>query len=310
MDGLALSYLQCSQPEMLALMVELHGGEGTPADGTQGYARGVSWGDGSYVLWGGESQRETCHLKLPGEMIEHRPWDEQVQLLRRLMLGATCKMVHLALDIEADRPLELLERVNAWVRAGYVRNYRRISPMQELNVVDGECHPLGQGIYMGSKTSDRRVVIYDKGAELGISYDGRHVRIEYRVRKDVAHFLALDILRTPTPVNAAHLVLGSIRWADEEGREPVEWLELVELVGGRKPVEVRRGATSLEGFVMWARRALGGRLGEMAYLSGVPVQDLAAELFAGIEAKKPARIDRCLQEYQAGHGFSVGDTIE
>jgi hypothetical protein len=136
------------------------------------------------------------------------------------------------------------------------------------------------------------------------------VRFEFRVRSDDAQLLSLELYGTPTPIKAAHLVLGAIDWSDDDGVEPARWLELVQLVGGSEPISVARGATSLDAFVSWARRALGGRLSEMAWLSGVPVEDLAAQLFAGIEPKKPGRIDRCLHEYQSGHGFSSGPTVE
>jgi len=309
-DGLGFTYGEFQRAEVLAHLVELQGGEGSPCGGKHGYAEGISWGEGTFLLWGGDSQRDTCHASLAGELIEHRPWAEQMAILKRCLNGGRCTMMHLALDIMGNRPTELLDDVRSWAQAGWLRNFRRVSDQVESNVQGGECSSRGGGIYLGSKSSTRRVLVYDKGAKLGISYDGRHVRIEFRVRSDVAQLMSLELNATPTQLKAAHLVLGSIDWADEFGEVPARWLELVNLVGGVEPLTVAREATSFDAFVSWARRALGGRLSEMAYLSGVPVEDLAAQLFAGIQPKKPGRIDRCLQEYQSGHGFSSGPTVE
>lgn len=305
-DGIYGTALDVELSRLKGLISSLVGHEPEQSRGAHGYTHAWSWGEGVYLWHGGESQKGTCHAAIAGHVVEHRSWSDQIEILRSVGLNMT--RLDVAVDVWGfDR---LLTAFRSWARSAWIRRFRRISDHSECMIEGSSPVSRGGGLYLGAPSSNLRVLVYDKGAELGGPADESRVRIELRSRREAARSVAAHLITHPGEIDAAAVVMGVLEVTDDRGCEPQMLADLKAMMCGTDPVVVPRDETALGGFVAWARKAVGGRLAQMAWISGHSVPELASMLFAGIPPAEPRRLDRCLEEFSREQRFAVGDTIE
>lgn len=142
-----------------------------------GYKYVAQNGEGVSVLWNGPGSAQGLHITYPGSALAER--DALALIEFHVKRGARCTRLDIAIDVYTD---EMTVSQLAALRQGEQcqTRSRAYSHIQSST---------GETLYIGSRTSEQFLRIYDKGAEQGNEWD-EHLRIELELKGGRAEWAA------------------------------------------------------------------------------------------------------------------------
>ena len=178
--------------------------DGSQAIPRHGYTRAAAWESGVVAMWNSEAERMGFHVVLSGSSLRWM-WKKGTSpqyLLDGLHdLGARFSRIDLAIDLRGSllTPVELSKKS--------LRPYKGRGRTPALTTVTGDDG--SWTVYVGSRSSDKFLRIYDKAKEQG-NYEADYVRIEGEFKGMVAHWLG-DVLFETTQERAYGIASTLIR---------------------------------------------------------------------------------------------------
>jgi DNA relaxase NicK len=162
--------------------------------GTHGYAVAYEQIDGVVVAWNRPLQSNGLYISYPGAALEHMDW---LSFLDRLLaLGARVSRLDLASDL-VGKHINLEE----WYQK--VRNGDAVTNARRHRLVQSES---GATLYIGSRSSERFLRIYDKAGQEGVDMDWFRAELELKggAAKGVARYLQQkrSLEEVPAIINA------------------------------------------------------------------------------------------------------------
>jgi DNA relaxase NicK len=162
--------------------------------GMHGYAVAYEQIDGVVVAWNRPMQANGLYISYPGKALEHADW---LALIDRLLsLGAKVSRLDLASDL-VGKHINLEE----WYQK--VRNGDAVTNARRHRLVQSES---GSTLYIGSRSSERFLRIYDKAGQEGVDMDWFRAELELKggAAKGVARYLQQkrSLEEVPAIINA------------------------------------------------------------------------------------------------------------
>lgn len=279
------SEVMVSMHEVQAFLDAVESGPSRPSKAFQGFQRADTWPSGATLLWGHSSGRwwlsvDGSACAILGGSVLHR-------LARVAMMGGTCKRIDIRRDMRG-LGLTLIDDLDAACKRLELCHLKQSQRMPKMSA-DGVL--LGDGIYLGSRSSARFVRCYDKGLETETAAAGEWVRFEVQLRDDFAHEAACAIFgATPDrwPAEAMKRLIGvaDFRVGRVSGRalyefdQPAFWRAFCE--GG----EAVRGDmvgkdVDADRWMQAVRDQYGGVLALAAEKAGISLGQMAEMVFSG-----------------------------
>lgn len=272
--------------------------EGQPSKGPgrHNYRERLTWPSGASIYQGHD--QSAAMVELPGGACKRLGGTVIHRVVQALMMGGRCTRMDICRDQHVQRPgqdyIKLIGDILAACERGelcYARGYKRF---EERDAAD-QC-VYGEGVYLGSPKSQRFVRVYDKGLEQGGADRGAWVRFEAQLRGDAAHEAALAVCRADDWWKAAcQHMLGVVDFRENVSerhleRRPVSpfWKDYCGDADRVRP-RLEAQAATLERFLAFARRCVGGPLLAAAEEAGVPMSDFIAYVFQEVEVSESAR---------------------
>lgn len=281
-----------------------------------GYDSGRYWGegrDGTKLCWGGNGQ--TIMVEVPGAELSRFDLDEQIEALDQLHTAGMEKATRLdlALDYHADPGTvqTFLDDAERACEAGCLVVPHGFDPRAPKT---RELEQKGKTLYLGSRSSESFVRIYDKGQETGEKGPGEWVRVEAEFKNAKAQAVR-DQLLDSTAQDSARVLQGIVLGAMEFRSQPAgdfagslaagsedpatdhaAWLR--ELRSGVDLVKIRaiRKRSTFEGWKANFLRTNGKKIAELAYITGMTPAQVVAQVVDDLKPKKPTRITEVHRE--------------
>jgi hypothetical protein len=252
-------------------------------------------------------------VEIPGAVLEVWSLADQLSLVASIYghLGMRGRRVDVAVDFFAA-PGQVQGLLPAIIAAHQERG-EMVRPKIGKPVVatTGGGLVTEEGIYLGSRSSDAFVYAYDKGLERGEGLRrGAWVRWEGRFSGERANEVLLTALSLADHddrldfLRGASLGIVDFR-ADGDRRGPVpDWWR--EFTCGESLIHIKapRPRRSLEKFRRHARQAVGMKVAKMAHASGMPVEDVLAIVFEGLQPEASDRRDPVVSEFLLANGIA------
>lgn len=162
--------------------------------GMHGYAVAYEQIDGVVVAWNRPLQSNGLYVSYPGTALEHMDW---LSFLDRLLaLGARVSRFDLASDL-VGKHIDLA----AWYEK--VKNGDAVTNARRYRLVQSDT---GATLYVGSRSSERFLRIYDKAGQEGVDMDWFRAELELKggAAKGVARYLQQkrSLEEVPAIINA------------------------------------------------------------------------------------------------------------
>lgn len=154
-------------------------------DPVRGYSENyVIWGKG-FVRWANISPDVSARISIGGQALAiYAGGGGNVFNLLSLVgdKGGICTRIDLAFDWPVDASSVIEKIIGSLKKHEYVSRWK----LENRNSLLRMYHPLSEGdsLYLGSKSSDSRLLFYDKAAERG--EEEPRLRAEFRVRREQA----------------------------------------------------------------------------------------------------------------------------
>jgi hypothetical protein len=276
-----------------------------------GYDRGLRYGNGIIVLEDDSSDGPLGHaIEVPGGVLDDLGGDAAVEFLAWLGVGRKCTRIDLRLDWRSSAGVGLVDDVLASCERGELcraRSYRTVMD----KTADGAYR--GRTVYLGSRSSQRMVRVYDKGLETGEESQGCWERWEVEFKEEAAQEVAKRLFpaagrfaeQTGQPRIVKQLALGAVDFrmpkAGEtalERRPRAAWWD--RLLDGLEVVRapVRRQQSCLESYKGWGMSTWGRKVRQMAEQTGQTMGQVMESL--DFDQAKPVRDpdDFVLRQYR------------
>ena len=309
--------------------------------GKDRYSHGHYWECGVQVLSG--HRCAGVSIAIPGQVLATLNWNEQLELLGRLMIGRRCTRIDVAVDFKA-RPglIDQLFRnvVEPMERADRDSTGRPLTQLVGARIVTPHRRWTGgkisaRGVNFGRRGSDGGglyIRCYDKGIESGEAEVGEWERWEMEAAKEHAQSVACNLVQSGTSEDKADyafaVAMGAVdfrqvvvqqrgRWVGkmvQQARRPrAQWW--VDVIGGRdtvrvKPAEPRK--PTLDGLARFAADAI-QPFARMAQALDVNAYALFAHLAGPLEDQvvhqDTGKTRRRVEEFMARNALSGGKLI-
>jgi len=224
-------------------------------------------GDGLTLKVGHESEASWWCLEVSGSGCRRMGADLLWAMCREwaALPGIRCTRLDLAVDLRGNLG-GMIGRVQEACEKGCLCRVRRWRPYMSH---DGQ-QVIGETVYIGGRTSERQLRVYDKGLETATGERGEWVRWELQARKKVANELWHGYSGTETEEKGMEYAAGQVcAFVDfREGKEGIEmsrrkrlawWSELLETMcgGEHERVTVPQLKHGPGEYVRWLREQVG-----------------------------------------------------
>ncbi len=269
--------------------------EGNPVNsgGLHGFRGSVKWPNGVRLFFGHATSAGM--VEIPGAACSTLGTETVKRIGIDLLLGGRCTRIDIARDMRAvdGQRLTLLDDVWQSCERGELCGAKSYENHERRDAMTHD--RLGQGVYLGSRKSERFVRVYDKGLETTTCDSCKWIRWEAQLQGDHASQAAMSVLM-PTEFGPAALGIahGFIDFRENTGdpnlsRRPrmafyQRLLSTVECVRTRG---VERGK-DFERWLVAFQTQYGGMISAIAKHSGRSIEAVAALLLGGVTPSESA----------------------